>query len=83
MLSCRQASQLLSQSLDRRLSWQERMGLRLHLMVCDVCQRFGRQLLIMRNAVRLMFSATEQDGQVRLPDEARMRITRKIESIRT
>lgn len=59
------------------------MGLRLHLMVCDVCQRFGRQLLIMRNAVRLMFSATEQDGQVRLPDEARMRITRKIESIRT
>ena len=80
MLSCRQASQLLSQSLDRRLSWQERTGLRLHLMICDVCRRFGRQLLIMRKAVRLLVSDAEHDRQIRLPDEARERIARMIES---
>lgn len=80
MLSCKQASQLLSQSLDRRLSWRERMGLRLHLMVCDVCQRFGKQLAIMRSAVRQMVRASEQDEQVRLPVEAKGRITKVIES---
>ena len=83
MLSCRQASQLLSQSLDRRLSWQERTGLRLHLMICDVCRRFGRQLLIMRKAVRFLVSDAEQDQQVRLPDGARERIARMIESGRS
>ena len=83
MLSCRQASQLLSQSLDRRLSWQERTGLRLHLMICDVCRRFGRQLLIMRKAVRFLVSDAEQDQQVRLPDGASERIARMIESGRS
>lgn len=80
MLSCKQASQLLSQSLDRRLSWRERMGLRLHLMVCDVCQRFGRQLAIMRSAIRIMVQAGEQDEQVRLPAEAKGRIAKVIGS---
>jgi hypothetical protein len=82
VLSCKQASRLLSQSLDRRLSWQERMGLRLHLMVCDVCRRFGKQLLIMRNAIKAMVDASEQDQQIRLPAEARDRITKVIESTR-
>lgn len=80
MLSCKQASQLLSQSLDRRLSWRERMGLRLHLMVCDVCQRFGRQLAIMRSAIRIMVQTGEQDEQVRLPAEAKGRIAKVIGS---
>jgi hypothetical protein len=80
MLSCKQASRLLSQSLDRRLSWRERMGLRLHLMMCDVCQRFGRQIVMMRRAVRLMVNAKEQDEQVRLPEEAKGRIAKVIAS---
>lgn len=80
MLSCKQASQLMSQSLDRRLSWRERMGLRLHLMVCDVCQRFGRQLAIMRSAIRQMVLVGEQDEQVRLPEEAKGRIAKVIGS---
>jgi hypothetical protein len=80
MLSCKQASRLLSQSLDRRLSWRERMGLRLHLMMCDVCQRFGKQIVMMRRAVRLMVNAKEQDEQVRLPEEAKGRIAKVIAS---
>jgi hypothetical protein len=80
MLNCKQASRLLSQSLDRRLSWRERMGLRLHLMMCDVCQRFGRQIVMMRRAVRLMVNAKEQDEQVRLPEEAKGRIAKVIAS---
>ena len=82
MLSCKQASQLLSQSLDRRLSWRERMGLRLHLMVCDVCRRFGRQIAIMRRAIRLMVRRAEEDTQVRIPVDVKGRIAKAIESER-
>jgi hypothetical protein len=78
MLSCKQASQLLSQSLDRRLSWRERMGLRLHLVMCDVCQRFGKQIVMMRTAVRLMVSAKEQDERICLPEAAKGRIAKVI-----
>ncbi|HWU82139.1 MAG TPA: zf-HC2 domain-containing protein [Methylophilaceae bacterium] len=80
MLSCKQASQLLSQSLDRRLSWRERMGLRLHLTVCDVCRRFGRQILLMRQAIRSLVRAVEQDEQISIPVDVKGRIAKAIDS---
>ncbi len=45
MLSCKQASQLISQSLDRRLSGRERWSLRFHLIICYMCTRFSKQLM--------------------------------------
>lgn len=44
MLSCRDASRLASQALDRTLSLRERFNLRLHLCICMGCQAFARQL---------------------------------------
>ena len=52
MLSCRDASQLLSQAQERRLNWHERLLLRLHLVLCDGCRNFRSQLAIMREAMR-------------------------------
>jgi len=82
MLSCKQASQLLSQSLDRRLSLKERMNLRFHLLICDVCKRFGYQLDMMRKAVRQMTRQLESDEQIKLPEDAKKRISQAIESNR-
>jgi hypothetical protein len=50
--SCREASVLLSQQQDRDLGFGERLGLRLHLAVCDACRRLARQLPFMRSALR-------------------------------
>ena len=75
MLSCKQASRLLSQSLDRRLSWRERSALRLHLAICDFCRRFGKQLLILRDTVRKSVAAIEQDESLQLSQQVRERIT--------
>lgn len=50
MLSCREASELMSQELDRPLGWSERIGLRLHLLVCRGCSNFRRQMDFMRRA---------------------------------
>jgi len=52
MLNCKQASALLSQSQDRQLGFLERLGLQLHLALCDGCTNFRRQLALMRAAIR-------------------------------
>jgi hypothetical protein len=52
MLSCKEASALMSQTLDRRLSLWERLSLRLHLAICDGCRRCERQMAFLRSACR-------------------------------
>jgi hypothetical protein len=51
MLSCKEATRLLSQAQDRRLSYGERIRLRLHLIACVACSRFSRQLAVLREAI--------------------------------
>ncbi len=43
MLTCKGASQLMSQSFDRRLGLMEKVGLRFHLVICKSCQIAYRQ----------------------------------------
>jgi len=52
VISCKEASRLLSQAQDRRLGWLERLKLRAHLALCDFCTRFEEQLRFMREAMR-------------------------------
>jgi len=52
MLSCKEASRLLSQGEERRLTLSERVKLWLHLRVCRACTRFARQLAFLRQAMR-------------------------------
>jgi hypothetical protein len=51
-LSCKQASMLLSQAQERRLGMLERSKLRLHLLACDGCTNFFKQLSFIRAAIR-------------------------------
>lgn len=80
MLSCKQASRLVSQSLERKLTYRERFGLSLHLMMCDACKLFSRQLRLLRQAMQRIGRNVEQDTQTVLSDEARKRIAIKLES---
>jgi len=38
--------------LDRPITSNDRWRLRLHLLVCDMCSRFERQIDLMRVAIR-------------------------------
>lgn len=80
MLSCKQASRLISQSLDRKLSLRERIGVRLHLLICDVCTRFSKQLRMMRQYLHHMRDETEQDETLQIPTDARVRIANALQS---
>ncbi len=48
--SCREISALLLAREDRKLSWPERLVIRVHFLVCEACPRFERQVLAMRGA---------------------------------
>jgi len=51
MLTCKEVSRLVSQGLDRRLGFGERLAVRVHLAICDGCTNFSRQLAFLRKAV--------------------------------
>ena len=51
-LTCREASRLLSQSMDLKLTLAQRAALRVHLSACDACTRFGAHLHNLRAAMK-------------------------------
>jgi hypothetical protein len=52
IISCKDASRLVSLKEDARLTPWQRLTLRLHLTVCDACTRFERQLRFLRTAMQ-------------------------------
>src|SRR2546426_10521622 len=47
---CQEAVRLQSEALDRRLPIRQRLGLRLHLILCKWCRRYGGQIKFLRSA---------------------------------
>ena len=55
MIKCKEASRLMSRAMDEPLPLWQRLGLTLHLAVCDACRNAQRQMRLLRAAVaRLM-----------------------------
>jgi Putative zinc-finger len=50
-LTCKEASRLLSQAMEQKLPLWEQARLRLHLLACDACSNFSRQLQLLRRAI--------------------------------
>ncbi|HEY7312882.1 MAG TPA: zf-HC2 domain-containing protein [Gemmataceae bacterium] len=73
MFSCRHVTRLISEGLDRSLSWFERLCLGVHLLGCGPCCRF-------RHAVRWLHRALPSaPDELELPPEARQRISHALE----
>lgn len=79
MLTCKEASHLLSQGCERPLGARERWGLRLHLWLCGNCRRFARQLASMQRAMGALRRRAETEANAAgLPVAARERICRAL-----
>jgi hypothetical protein len=73
VLSCRDLSRMVSDGLERRLAWWERLVLGAHLLTCRPCRHFCR-------AVRwLHASLPSAPSDARLAPAARARIQRALE----
>ena len=75
MKSCQEITRLVSESLDRRLTLREWIGVRLHLMMCKLCHGFSVDLGRIRDAAR---EHADPDPTVRLSAEAKARIKRAM-----
>lgn len=49
-MKCRDATQLMSERLDRPLGGGERLQLGLHLLICRGCRNFGDQMRFLHEA---------------------------------
>jgi hypothetical protein len=81
MLSCKDVTQLISESMDTSLPIGKRIGVRLHLLMCKFCARYERQLLLIRETVRRLGATGEMPGEPlgeELSEEAKERIRKSL-----
>ena len=77
MLSCKDVTRLISESMDHSLPIGKRIGVRLHLLMCKFCSRYERQLLLIRETVRRIVATEEKPGET-LSEEAKERIRKSL-----
>lgn len=83
MLSCKDVTRLISESMDTSLPIGKRIGVRFHLIICKWCARYERQLLLIRETVRHLASTVEKPGEASgetLSEEAKERIRKSLKN---
>ncbi len=81
MLSCKDVTKLLSESMDASLPIGKRIGVRLHLLICKFCLRYERQLLLIRETARRLAAIEDSYGSAAgdlLSEEAKERIRKSL-----
>ena len=80
--SCKDMTQLLSQSMDRRLLLHKRLAIWLHLTICNRCRRFAEHLVFIRKASRSIFEYAQYILPTSLPESAKECIKERIRRAR-
>ena len=70
MLNCRHITRLVSRSMDAKLSWPNRLWIRLHLLYCVWCRRYAAQVRFLRRAAGNL-SPEPLEGSAKLSNEAK------------
>ena len=81
--SCKEATGLVSDSMEEKLPWKSKLGLAMHLLMCKWCRRFKQQVRQIRTLIRK--TQTEVDSvtthpPVTLSDSARERMEKALGS---
>ena len=80
MFCCREVARKVSDSMDRDLPLFHRLGIRIHLLMCKLCSRYRRQLLLIRDAIQLYaLHGEDKDISVTLPPESKDRIKQVLD----
>jgi predicted anti-sigma-YlaC factor YlaD len=74
-------TRLVSDDLERRLSFRERVGMRFHLLICSACRRYRRQIVGLTQLLRRRGEKMAEEGvggDVRLSPEAKERLAKAV-----
>ncbi len=66
MLTCKEATRIMSEAQDRQLGVGEKLQLEMHLAICRGCRNFREQMDFLRLACR-RFVETKADDDDALP----------------
>ena len=76
IIPCQEATKLMSLAMERKLSLRESVQLKLHLAVCDLCERFLKQIRSLRQILR----AYQPQGEQHLSLDVKTRIKNALNS---
>ncbi len=76
-VSCKESTELVSRAMDERLTFADRLAMRMHLAICRNCARFARQLQDMRRLFQAETAASEDAAG--LSPDARQRIATELQ----
>jgi len=79
MLNCRQATRLISQSLDAKLPWHRRLAMKVHLLYCVWCRRYAAQLKFLRRATRELPSEAVDAAPQKLSSEEKEQMNSRLQ----
>lgn len=77
-LNCREAARAQSEALEHPLPPLKRFGLRLHLLICQWCRRYGKQIRFLREAAHDHQEELLQAAPQGLSTGARERIKQRL-----
>ena len=76
---CREIVKIITASFDGKVSWKDRILMRIHLLSCDPCVNFLKQLKFLRLAIdRQSHHAETASEQPQLSSDARDRIKQNL-----
>jgi hypothetical protein len=78
---CKEIVKIITASMDEKLSWREWIVMKIHLLSCDPCINFLKQIKFIRTALEQSEGKlSEQDSSIKLSDDARTRLKEALES---
>ncbi len=78
---CREMVKIITASMDTKLSWREWILMKLHLLSCDPCVNFLKQIKFIRTTLSQSDEKLEAEQQhISLSDAARERIKDALNS---
>ena len=79
MFKCKDISHLVSKSMDQKLPLRFRIGIKIHLMICDLCLRYRKQLELIHKAISKFDTDKEELFPVtKLPDKTKEKIKKYL-----
>ena len=79
MFKCKDISLLISRSMDQKLPLRIRIGIKFHLMMCNLCLSYKKQLELVHKAI-LKFDTDKEEffPVTQLPDQTREKIKKNL-----
>jgi len=81
MFKCKDISLLISRSMDQKLPLRIRIGIKFHLMMCNLCLSYKKQLELIHKAIsKFDIDKEELFPVTQLPEKTREKIKKNLEN---